>query len=66
MTRVETIKRKVQNLTQEEFQELREWILEQDWQRWDQQIEKDAAAGRLDKLFEKALAAHRAGESQEI
>jgi len=66
MTRVETIESEVQNLSQEEFEELREWILEKDWQRWDQQIEADAAAGKLDKLFEKALTAHRAGESREI
>jgi hypothetical protein len=66
MTRVETIEAEVQSLSQEEFEELREWILEKDWQRWDQQIEKDAAGGKLDKFFEKALAAHRAGESREI
>ncbi|MFY9820926.1 MAG: hypothetical protein WAM82_06055 [Thermoanaerobaculia bacterium] len=54
MTRVETIEREIQNLPQEEFEEIREWILEQDWQRWDQKIEQDAASGKLDKLFEKA------------
>jgi len=66
MTRVETIEAEVQSLSQEEFDELREWILEKDWQRWDRQIEEDAAAGKLDKLFEQALAAHQAGESREI
>jgi hypothetical protein len=56
MTRVETIVAEVRSLSQEEFEELREWILEKDWQRWDHQIEEDAAAGKLDKVFEKALA----------
>jgi hypothetical protein len=54
MTRVETIEAEVQSLTQEEFEELREWILEKDWQKWDQQIEEDAAAGNhaeYDKLL---------------
>jgi hypothetical protein len=66
MTRVETIEEEIQSLSQAEFEEVREWILEKDWQRWDKQIEEDAAAGKLDKLFEKALAAHRTGESREI
>ena len=66
MTRVETIEEEIQSLSQAEFERLREWILETDWQRWDKQIEEDAAAGKLDKLFEKALAAHRTGESREI
>ena len=55
MPRVETIEAEVQSLSQEEFEELREWMLEKDWQRWDQQIEADAAAGKLDKLFEKEI-----------
>ena len=66
MTRVETIEEEIQALSQAEFEELREWVLERDWQAWDKQIEEDAASGKLDKLFEKALASHRAGESREI
>jgi hypothetical protein len=66
MTRVETIEEEIQSLSQAEFERLREWILETDWQKWDKQIEEDAATGKLDKLFEKALAAHRTGESREI
>ncbi|HXU45085.1 MAG TPA: hypothetical protein VN783_06135 [Thermoanaerobaculia bacterium] len=69
MTRVETIESEIQKLTREELAELRQWLLEEDWNDWDRQIEADAAAGRLEKLdqlFEQALAAHHAGESQEI
>lgn len=66
MTRVETLEEQIQKLSQPEFMELRDWILEKDWERWDKQIEEDAAAGKLDKLFERALAAHRAGKSTEI
>lgn len=29
MTRVETIEREIENLSQEEFEEIREWILDQ-------------------------------------
>jgi hypothetical protein len=33
---------------------------------WDRQIERDAAEGKLDKLFEKARADHRAGKSKAL
>jgi hypothetical protein len=66
MTRVEAIEEKIQQLSPTEFTELRDWILERDWERWDQQIEEDAAAGKLNKIFEKALAAHQAGESKKV
>jgi hypothetical protein len=33
---------------------------------WDRQIEEDARSGRLDKLFEKSLAEHRAGLSKKL
>ena len=41
MTRVETIEEEIQTLSQAEFEELREWILEKDWQAWDKQIEEE-------------------------
>jgi len=66
MTRVEEIEAEIEKLSQDELGELRDWLLERDWDQWDRQIEADAAAGKLKDLFDKALAAHRAGESTEI
>jgi len=66
MTRLEALEAQIEKLTAEEFAELREWVLEKDWAEWDRQIEQDSAAGKLDELFENALAAHRAGESTEL
>lgn len=66
MTRVEEIEAEIEKLSQPELTELRDWLLEKDWDHWDQQIEADAAAGKLQDLFDQALAAHRAGESTEI
>src|SRR3954453_22122150 len=54
MTRVETIEREIQNLSKEEFEELREWLLEKDWQRWDRQNEEDATTGKVEKLFKSS------------
>lgn len=63
MTRVETIEQEIQKLSPSEFGELREWLLERDWQLWDEQIERDAADGKLDAVFREAEHAHRTGKS---
>jgi hypothetical protein len=39
-------------------------FFEFDAQAWDRQIEEDVREGRLDKLADEALAAHRAGKSK--
>ena len=66
MTRLEQLEDEIAKLSSEEFSRLREWILEKDWAEWDQQIEKDAAAGKLDQLVTRALNDHTAGKSRPI
>lgn len=66
MTRVEALEEEIKKLSPEELAQLREWLLERDAEAWDREIERDAASGKLDKLFEKSLADHRAGKSSEI
>jgi hypothetical protein len=31
------------------------WFSEHDWETWDEKIEKDSAAGKLDFLIDEAL-----------
>jgi len=66
MPRLETLQDEIAKLSPEDFAKLREWLLEKDWAEWDRQLEADAAAGKLDKLFESAEADHRAGKSREL
>ena len=66
MSRVKELEREIEKLPPEELAELRDWLLERDRQDWDRQIERDAAAGKLEKLFKKSIDAHNAGESKEI
>jgi len=66
MSRVEAIESEIRQLTPAEFSELREWLLAEDAEAWDRQIERDAASGRLDALFHQADADHKAGKSREI
>ena len=56
MTKVESIEREVEKLTPEELTAFRTWFLEHDWQAWDRELERDVAAGRLDRLAAEALA----------
>lgn len=66
MTRVEKLEREVQELDRAELAAFREWFREYDSDEWDRQIEEDVRAGRLDRLAEGALAAHKAGKTKEL
>ena len=66
MTKLEAIEDEIKRLSPEELAQLREWLLERDAEEWDREIERDATSGKLDKLFEKSIADHRAGKSREI
>lgn len=46
--------------------ELMGGTLEEDWQAWDQQIERDSAEGCLDGVAAEALAEVERGETKEI
>jgi hypothetical protein len=48
------IKSAVCQLSPKELAELAAFVLEQDNAAWDKQMEKDAASGKLDFLFEEA------------
>ena len=50
MTKVEILEKEVQRLSHEELAAFRNWFHEYDWQVWDQQIERDSAEGKLDRL----------------
>ena len=53
-------------LPEREFRKLRDWIIEQDWKKWDQQIEKDIALGKLDFLIEEAKSESELGKLKEL
>ena len=63
MGKVEKIEDEVQALSPEELAQFRAWFLEYDWAAWDQQLERDVQAGRLDDLADKALREHAADKT---
>jgi hypothetical protein len=62
MAQVEHIQAEIEALSEEDFSRLRKWFAEKDWQRWDEQLEADVAAGKLDFLLEEAKAAKAQGK----
>jgi len=52
--KVEEIKHEIEELPETEFIELRRWIAEKDWQKWDEEIESDSDLGKLDFLISEA------------
>jgi hypothetical protein len=66
MTRLDTLKTLVSALSDLELAEFRAWLAEYDWQRWDEELERDIAAGKLDELVAEALAEAERGETKEI
>jgi len=53
---VEQIEKAILNLSERDFSELRNWLLDLDYQRWDQQLEQDIMDGKLDDIASSALA----------
>lgn len=54
---IEQLKAEIERLSDEDFKRLRRWFAEKDWQRWDQQLEDDISARKLDFLLDEAMKA---------
>lgn len=56
MSTLEQLEAAILALPLEEFQRLRQRLFDVDYQRWDEQLEKDIEDGKLDALAEEAIA----------
>jgi hypothetical protein len=66
MSKVQSIEQAVEQFSVQELAEFRDWFLEFDARAWDAQLERDVAAGKLDKLAEEALADLRTGRCTDL
>lgn len=66
MTTLHDVEKAVAKLTPDDLGKFRRWFAQYDGKIWDDQIEADAAAGKLDKLANEALAEYRAGKATAI
>jgi hypothetical protein len=66
MSTVQDIENAIRQLSPEDLAAFRAWFAEFDAVVWDQQLEEDVAAGRLDQLAEEALQEFRAGRCTDL
>jgi hypothetical protein len=62
----EELKTEIEALPQDEYVKLLRWFSEHDWETWDEEIERDCAAGKLDFLLEEALEEKEKGKLGQI
>jgi hypothetical protein len=63
MTTVAEISGAVRRLPKRELARFRKWFSEYDAAVWDEQLDRDVAAGRLDKLADEAVRDLKAGRT---
>jgi hypothetical protein len=61
MSTVVEIEKALQTLPVEDAWKIADWLQDYLDEKWDRQIDGDIAAGRLDKLADKAMQDYRAG-----
>ncbi len=70
MTTITEIQEAILSLREPEFAELKKWLsgleAERRWEEWDEQIEADSDAGKLDFLVTEALEAEANGTLAEL
>jgi hypothetical protein len=66
MLTLEQLESAILQLSPNDFNQLLDWFFDLDYQRWDEQLETDIAAGKLDNLAEEAVADFEAGNYRAI
>lgn len=66
MTSVKEIEQAVSHLSDRELARFRAWFEQFDARVWDEQFERAAKAGKLDKMANQAVADFRAGKYKEL
>jgi hypothetical protein len=62
MSKIDDLKMEVEKLPREEFTEFFRWLADKDSEMWDEEIESDSGAGKLDFLVRGAREAKSKGE----
>jgi len=66
MKRLKKLEQEVESLSPEEAAEFRSWFFEYDWEKWDEELEADVKAGKLDALAGEAKRDYEAGRTSEF
>jgi hypothetical protein len=54
MSRVEEIEAAIDGLPREEYRRIADWFRVREQKRWDDELDADSSAGKLDFLFDEA------------
>ena len=52
---IQQIESAILELPSSEFRQVIDWLLDLDYQRWDEELERDIEAGKLDFLAQEAI-----------
>ena len=66
MSKLKQIETDILTLSAKDFEALKQWLADLDFEHWDRQIEQDIANGNLDAFAQEALAEFQAGHCQPI
>jgi hypothetical protein len=66
MSTVVEIEKALQTLPVQDARKTADWLQHYLDEKWDRQIDRDIAAGRLDKLADKAMQDHREREASPV
>jgi hypothetical protein len=66
MSEVQELESRIRKLPREAFAELREWFLELDQDRWDEQIRADFKSGKFNALIANARKEFDEGKAREL
>ena len=62
MSIIEQTKAAILSLPADEFEQLKRWLSDLDYERWDEELEEDIAEGKLEALAQEAIASFEAGD----
>ena len=66
MATITEIKKIIKNLSDEDFNSFADWFQKLDEERWDKELEKDIAEGRLDDIAQEALNEYNSKKCTEL
>ena len=66
MPNIAKIQEDILALSKTDYQQLRQWFNELEWDEWDRQIEEDSNAGKLDFLIAEAHEAEEKGTLKKL
>lgn len=66
MSNLDQIESAILALPSSEFEKLKRWLLDLDYERWDKQIEQDIGDGKLEQFAQEAIAELESGHCRTV